>query len=609
MRIARVRTIARLIVWAMALAACLHGTAPQVQAVVVSDDPNLHVVTPPSAYDGVAYLSTVDGSSGVLIDSWYLLTAKHAVFGWSGNTATFHLASGTRVFALAEVFTCPTADLAVVRLNRDTGLEGYPLYDPNVYGSEIGQVGIVAGYGMSGLSSTVQAGGDPNYPRGTLRVGYNMIDTIDPNYTTHGRCLRMDFDSPTSGGPYGSLGADKEVLAALGDSGGPVFLNAGGQLRVAGIHVAVAPNDPNHWPKYGDNSYHVCVSSYASWISSVVAGTPAPYTGDFNNDGLVNATDIDSLRAHYGSADLWYDVSGDGIVGRADTDTLVRTLLGTQYGDANLDRSINGGDLSLMAGAWMKTGQGWGTCDFNGDGSVDGGDLAILGGYWNWSAPSPSAPWQGTSPNRRPWSCCWAGDACCGVAPAAAAAAPKIPAPPRGLTRALRSRLPAPSATHVRKHLRGHERRDVSTHLRDLLDETGGREGELRAGHDEHGLHAGDLAVRQGRLKLKVQIGGVPDAPQDSRGADLAGEVHRQPGVRLHPDVPQTRDDVAKDRHPPAAGQQAGLFGVLAHGDHQLVEQPRAAPNDVQVAAGDGVEGPGEDRQSLGGLAHGGRLS
>ncbi|MCJ7544869.1 MAG: trypsin-like serine protease, partial [Phycisphaerae bacterium] len=355
---------------AFALAACLHGTASPAWGIVVSDDPSLHVVTAPSAYDGVAYLSSVSGASAVLVDPWYVLTAKHAVFGWTGHTATFHLESGPVVFSLAEVFTYPTADVAVVRLNRNTGLDGYSLYDPSVYGTESGKVGVVVGYGMSGTPATVQAGGDPNYPRGTLRVGYNRIDSIDPNYGTSGQCLQMDFDSPSSGGPNGSLGADKEVMVAYGDSGGPVFINAGGSLRVAGIHSTLACYDPNHWPKYGDYSFHVRASAYAGWIDSVIADIPAPLTGDFNNDSSVNATDIDALFAHYGSADLWYDVSGDSIIGWADSNDLIRTMLGTEYGDANLDLRVDIDDYNLLAANFGLTG-GWAKGDFNGDKKVN----------------------------------------------------------------------------------------------------------------------------------------------------------------------------------------------------------------------------------------------
>jgi hypothetical protein len=361
----------------LALALCLQATAGRAWGIVVSDDPNLHVVSPPSSYDGVAYLSSTQGATAVLINPWYVLTAKHAVASWPGNTATFYLDSGPVVYNIAEVFTHPTADIAVVRLNRDTGMTGYPLYDPNVYGSEVGQAGTLLGYGMSGTPATVQAGGDPNYPRGTLRIGYNKIDLIDPNYSTRGACLRMDFDSPSTPGPNGSLGADKEAMIALGDSGAPVFLEAGGSLRVAGVGAAIAPYDPNHWPKYGDYGYAVRVSTYASWIDSVMADIPAPLTGDFNNDGTTNATDIDALSDHYGSSDLWYDVSGDGVVGSADSNDLIHTLLATDYGDANLDHKVDLEDYNILVANFNKVG-GWAKGDFNGDDWVTFADYQIL---------------------------------------------------------------------------------------------------------------------------------------------------------------------------------------------------------------------------------------
>ena len=63
------------------------------------------------------------------------------------------------------------------------------------------------------------------------------------------------------------------------------------------------------------------------------------------------------------------------------------TFLGYTYGDANGDHKVDGGDLSLMGGAWSQSGKAWATCDFTGEGVVDGGDLALMGGNWNWSLP------------------------------------------------------------------------------------------------------------------------------------------------------------------------------------------------------------------------------
>ena len=67
----------------------------------------------------------------------------------------------------------------------------------------------------------------------------------------------------------------------------------------------------------------------------------------------------------------------------------IAKFIGARVGDASGNNSVDGGDLSLMGGNWMKTGIAWGGGDFTGDGKVDGGDLALMGGNWGWSAPLP----------------------------------------------------------------------------------------------------------------------------------------------------------------------------------------------------------------------------
>ena len=66
---------------------------------------------------------------------------------------------------------------------------------------------------------------------------------------------------------------------------------------------------------------------------------------------------------------------------------------GTQYlyawqlvikllGDASGDRTVDGGDLTILGQNWLGTGKTWEQGDFNGDGVVDGGDLTIMGQHW-----------------------------------------------------------------------------------------------------------------------------------------------------------------------------------------------------------------------------------
>lgn len=89
---------------------------------------------------------------------------------------------------------------------------------------------------------------------------------------------------------------------------------------------------------------------------------------------------IDAVNAAVkaGSTEYSYDLDGNGLVQKADVDYLVETLLDTAYGDANLDRKVDVGDLGILAANYGNSGKTWGLGDFNGDGTVDVGDLGIL---------------------------------------------------------------------------------------------------------------------------------------------------------------------------------------------------------------------------------------
>jgi hypothetical protein len=60
-------------------------------------------------------------------------------------------------------------------------------------------------------------------------------------------------------------------------------------------------------------------------------------------------------------------------------------------GDANLDGSVDVGDLGILAANYGGTGKTWAQGDFNGDGAVDVGDLGILAA--NYGTNASSADW------------------------------------------------------------------------------------------------------------------------------------------------------------------------------------------------------------------------
>ena len=103
-------------------------------------------------------------------------------------------------------------------------------------------------------------------------------------------------------------------------------------------------------------------------------GTPA--VGDVNGDGTVDAHDIDELYANFGAGvPDRYDLDGDGDADTDDMDILIWDVLGTNYGDVNLDGVTDLTDLMIMKSNFGSSGAGWAGGDLNGDGVVNLTDL------------------------------------------------------------------------------------------------------------------------------------------------------------------------------------------------------------------------------------------
>lgn len=113
--------------------------------------------------------------------------------------------------------------------------------------------------------------------------------------------------------------------------------------------------------------------------------------GDFNNDGTLDAADIDALTAavRAGSDDLTYDVNLDGSVSADDRTAWVEGVKMTYFGDSNLDGEFNSGDLVFVLGSGeyedgVADNSTWATGDWNGDGEFDTADFVTAlgsGGY------------------------------------------------------------------------------------------------------------------------------------------------------------------------------------------------------------------------------------
>ena len=119
--------------------------------------------------------------------------------------------------------------------------------------------------------------------------------------------------------------------------------------------------------------------------------------GDFNASGSLDLEDMDLMdRELRGpSTNRVFDLNEDALVAADDRHALIKDLLGTWYGDSNLDREFNTTDLVTVfqAGEYedaIRENSSWATGDWNGDSDFDTADLVLAfqdGGFEQGSLP------------------------------------------------------------------------------------------------------------------------------------------------------------------------------------------------------------------------------
>lgn len=105
--------------------------------------------------------------------------------------------------------------------------------------------------------------------------------------------------------------------------------------------------------------------------------------GDFQPDGVVDAQDIDLLAAASPDTvppgDPKFDLNGDGVIDyqasaigviSTDSDVLIRDILGTEYGDANLSGTVTLADFTGLMNYLGMENTGWAGYDFDASGRV-----------------------------------------------------------------------------------------------------------------------------------------------------------------------------------------------------------------------------------------------
>ena len=126
---------------------------------------------------------------------------------------------------------------------------------------------------------------------------------------------------------------------------------------------------------------------------------PAGVLGDFDGDDDVDADDIDILCANMGGDVGTYDMDGDLDVDEDDMVYHVENLVelsaggpGTKRGDFNLDGIVNATDLAVMKPNFGLSGMLYSQGNANCDSIINGTDLAILAGNLGFVAPTGAVP-------------------------------------------------------------------------------------------------------------------------------------------------------------------------------------------------------------------------
>ena len=86
-----------------------------------------------------------------------------------------------------------------------------------------------------------------------------------------------------------------------------------------------------------------------------------------------------------------FDVNGDTAINADDFDHMIQVILGTEFGDANLDGHVDALDLALVRDNFGFE-AGWSAGNFNLNALPDANDLSAVRTNFGFSAPPASVP-------------------------------------------------------------------------------------------------------------------------------------------------------------------------------------------------------------------------
>jgi hypothetical protein len=195
--------------------------------------------------------------------------------------------------------------------------------------------------------------------------------------------------------PFDSLGASHESTNANG-SPAPIFT-----IALSDFPNLLNPGDDNVLAIQGLNTTLDSSDFFLGQIglAGLAADAVAP-TGDFDNNGILDAADIDALTsaARGGLNPAEFDLNADGLVNGDDRLVWINDIKNTYLGDSDMDGEFGTKDFVTVftAGQYedaTPNNSTWATGDWNGDGDFGTPDFVAAftaGGYEK--GPKPGGP-------------------------------------------------------------------------------------------------------------------------------------------------------------------------------------------------------------------------
>lgn len=239
-----------------------------------------------------------EGPSVVYLGNGFALTARHVGMGEvflrgeivppvAGSKRTLLNANGT------------PADAMLFEVALPEGFEDLPLLPIATEGPRLGEEVLLIGFGR-GRENVVEVATDgPSEfgfswtEKGSKRWGTNRISSVDEtlyqgSWTTHS--IALLFDPPSS-----DDATRHEAQAAIGDSGGAIFVKRKGEWLLAGMMTSVTgyTRAPARTSMYGDTTYAADLSTYRGEIMRWARPACANEEDDDGDEAIDFAADPD----------------------------------------------------------------------------------------------------------------------------------------------------------------------------------------------------------------------------------------------------------------------------------------------------------------------------